>query len=284
MKRGLGKGLDALLGENSSAMLSESGKSNSVEFVRVNEIEPNTRQPRKRFDEEGLAELSDSIKKHGIVQPIIVRREAGAYKIIAGERRWRASKKAGLKEIPVLIKEATERQLMEIALIENLQREDLNAIEEANAYKQLIDEYEMTHNDLADTIGKSRVEITNKMRLLKLPEHVLLQIENNEITAGHARALLSLDSDDEIIRMADMIKNRQLSVRQTENYVKSIKSKEVPLKKNRSISAEILDLQDRMMKFFETKVKIQTKKTGSKIVIECPNDETLNTIIEKLEV
>lgn len=284
MKRGLGKGLEALLGEGSSA-ISDSGLSQGVvELIRINEIEPNTNQPRKRFDENALNELAESIARHGIIQPIIVRRQDDVYKIIAGERRWRAAKKAGLKEIPVLKKEATDKQTMEIALIENLQREDLNAIEEANAYRELIIEFNMTHGDLAEVVGKSRVEITNKMRLLKLPEDVIEMIENTEISPGHARALLALDSDEEISKIAKIVSEKQLSVRQTEQMIKKIKSRDMPHVKNIPNVAEISDLQERLTKYFEAKVKIVQRKKGSKIIIDCHNDEALNSIIEKLEV
>ena len=205
MKRGLGKGLEALMGESTSSLINEDKSRNSIDLVKVNEIEPNINQPRKRFDDDSINELSESIKRHGIVQPIIVRLENGVFKIVAGERRWRAAKRAGLKEVPVLQKEVTDKQVMEIALIENIQREDLNVIEEANAFSQLIEEYNMTHNEIAEIIGKSRVDITNKLRLLKLPKNVIIKIENNEISAGHARALLSLDTEKEINDLAEEI-------------------------------------------------------------------------------
>jgi ParB family transcriptional regulator, chromosome partitioning protein len=285
MKKGLGKGLEALLGDTSPIETSEPKEMNGVDMIKITDIEPNINQPRKRFNEEGLKELTESIRKHGIVQPIIVRRDKNnAYKIIAGERRWRAAKSAGLKEVPVLVKEATDRQIMEIALIENLQREDLNVIEEANAYKQLINEYSMTHGDIAEIIGKSRVDITNKLRLLKLPGKVLELIENDEISAGHARALLSLDTDTEIESLADAVAAKQMSVRQTETQVKRIKNKENAEKRKDVDLAEITDLQNRMTKFFEVKVRIVTRKKGSKIIIDCPDDDALNTIVEKLEV
>jgi ParB family transcriptional regulator, chromosome partitioning protein len=285
MRKGLGKGLEALLGDTSPVGSAESEVLKGIDMIKITDIEPNINQPRKRFDEEGLRELTESIRKHGIVQPIIVRRDNNkTFKIIAGERRWRAAKSAGLKELPVLVKDATDRQIMEIALIENLQREDLNAIEEANAYRQLISEYSMTHGDIAEIIGKSRVDITNKLRLLKLPPKVLEMIENSEISAGHARALLSLDTDTEIEALAGAVAGKQLSVRQTETQVKRIKSKEAGEKKKNIDIAEAIDLQNRLTKFFEAKVRIVTRKKGSKIVIDCPDDEALNTIIEKLGV
>lgn len=284
MKRGLGKGLEALLGEGSSKISDTALSQGVVELVRINEIEPNSNQPRKRFDENALAELADSIARHGIIQPIIVRKHEDVYRIIAGERRWRAAKKAGLKEIPVLKKEATDKQTMEIALIENLQREDLNAIEEANAYRELIVDFNMTHGDLAEVVGKSRVEITNKMRLLKLPADVIEMIENADISAGHARALLALDSDEEISKTAKAVSEKQLNVRQTEQLIKKIKSRDTQHTKKITNIAEISDLQERLTKYFEAKVKIVQRKKGSKIIIDCHNDEALNSIIEKLEV
>jgi ParB family transcriptional regulator, chromosome partitioning protein len=284
MRKGLGKGLEALLGEISPEKSAETEVFKGIDIIKITDIEPNIDQPRKRFDEEGLRELTESIRKHGIVQPIIVRRDNNVYKIIAGERRWRAAKSAGLKEVPVVVRDATDRQIMEIALIENLQREDLNAVEEANAYKQLISEYSMTHGDIAEIIGKSRVDITNKLRLLKLPLKVLELIENNEISAGHARALLSLDTDAEIEALAGAVAGKQLSVRQTETQVKKIKNKEAGERKKSIDTAEAIDLQNRLTKFFEAKVRIVTRKKGSKIVIDCTDDEALNTIIEKLGV
>lgn len=189
-KGGLGRGLDSLFNENAA-------DSGSVVNVRLTDIEPNRNQPRKIFDEEALQELADSISKHGLIQPIVVRPEAnGTYRIIAGERRWRACRMAGLSEVPVAIKEIDDRQLCEMALIENLQREDLNAVEEAKGYKALMDTYGLTQEQVAESVGKSRSAIANTLRLLNLNDNELEALENNKITAGHARVLITVEDSD----------------------------------------------------------------------------------------
>ena len=219
-KGGLGRGLDALFNENAT-------DSEGAVAVKLTEIEPNKNQPRKDFDEEALMELAESIAKHGLIQPIVVRpTTGGTYKIIAGERRWRACRMAGLDSVPVIIKEVDDKALMELALIENLQREDLNAVEEALGYRSLIDTYGLTQEQVAEQMGKSRVAVTNTLRLLNLKENELDLLRNGVISAGHARALLSCDDDDlrrEMLRMA----KEGASVRQLESMAKSFKTGKV---------------------------------------------------------
>lgn len=214
-KGGLGKGLDALFMDNETA---DSG----VMTLRLSEIEPNRDQPRKTFQEQALNELADSIREHGVLQPLLVRPLAtGNYQLVAGERRWRASRMAGLTEVPVVIREMDEVQAMEIALIENLQREDLNAIEEAQGYRQLLERYSMTQEQIAKRVGKSRPAVANALRLLNLPDAVLEMVETGEVSPGHARALLSFDDADQILEIAQKIKKGRYSVRDIEKMSKN---------------------------------------------------------------
>ncbi len=215
-KGGLGKGLDALFIDNSIE-----GENGSPLTLKIHEIEPNRDQPRKDFDEDALAELADSIAEHGIIQPLLVRPMTdGGYQIIAGERRWRAARMAGLTEVPVLVKEITESEIMELALVENLQREDLNPIEEAEGLQSLMENYGMTQEQAAKRVGKSRPAVANATRLLLLPEKVLEMVKASTLTAGHARALLALSDDDKIKELAAEIVKKDLSVRDTERLVK----------------------------------------------------------------
>ena len=227
-KGGLGKGLDALWVDN----LTEPEYKGSVS-VKIHEIEPNSAQPRKTFDEEGLRELADSISEHGIIQPIIVRvRPDGGYQIIAGERRWRAARMAGLTEIPVLVRDISESEMMELALVENLQREDLNPIEEAEGLKSLIENYGLTQEEAAKKVGKSRPAVANTMRLLALPGIVLEQVKSGKLTAGHAKALLSLNDEEKVLFLANDIIEKGYSVRDTERIVKLQQKEKKEKKKN----------------------------------------------------
>ena len=227
-KGGLGKGLDALWVDN----LTEQEYKGSVS-VKIHEIEPNSAQPRKTFDEEGLRELADSIAEHGIIQPIIVRvRPDGGYQIIAGERRWRAARMAGLTEIPVLVRDINEREMMELALVENLQREDLNPIEEAEGLKALIENYGLTQEEAAKKVGKSRPAVANSMRLLALPGIVLEQVKSGKLSAGHAKALLSLNDEEKVLLIANDIIEKGYSVRDTERIVKLQQKEKKERKKN----------------------------------------------------
>lgn len=216
-KGGLGTGLDALFQDNSPI---ESEK--SIITLSVNEVEPNREQPRKKFDEKALSELSKSIEKNGVIQPVLVRPSAGgAYQIVAGERRWRAARMAGLAEIPVVIREMSDEDAAVFALIENLQREDLNPVEEAEGIRSLIEEFGMTQEEAADRVGKSRTAVTNTLRLLKLPQNILSMVSNGSITAGHARALISLEDEGEMLRIANAVIDNGLTVRDVEKTVKS---------------------------------------------------------------
>lgn len=224
-KGGLGKGLDALFVENTS----ENG--NSALMLKVSEIEPNRSQPRKSFDQSALEELADSLREVGVIQPLIVRPIAsGGYQIVAGERRWRASQMAGLTEVPAVVRDLTDREVAEIALIENLQREDLDAIEEAEGYQHLIDEYNMTQEQVAVRVGKSRPAISNSMRLLELPDSIVQMVKRGDLSAGHARTLLSLDSDEDMVRIGNIAVRKGMSVRELEKTVKN--EKKAPSKKS----------------------------------------------------
>lgn len=223
IKKGLGKGLDALFLDNST----QTGSPGS-EIIRINEIEPNRNQPRKAFEDEPLQQLADSIREHGLIQPLIVRPlKAGGYQIIAGERRWRASRMAGLSEIPVIVMDIDDEKTMALALIENLQREDLNAIEEARGYRDLMDTYNMTQADVSKSIGKSRSAIANTLRLLNLPDMVLDYVKSGELSSGHARALLSIDDQEQILAIAQKAVKEGLSVRELERLMKTISTAEV---------------------------------------------------------
>lgn len=227
-KGGLGRGLDALFADNS---LEEISPSSAVK-LKINEIEPNREQPRKEFDEKALSELAESIAKHGVIQPLLVRPLSdGSYQLVAGERRWRASRLAGLTEVPVVIKELSDSEAMEIALVENLQREDLNPIEEAQGLKLLIDTYGLTQEECASRVGKSRPAIANTLRLLALPKAVLELIKSGKLSSGHARALLSLTDEKKITELANEIISKGLSVRETERAVRLLLKGETKIEK-----------------------------------------------------
>ena len=224
--KGLGKGLDVLIQANDEVLETiapQEIKKTGETILKINDIEPNREQPRKVFNEDALEELSESIKEHGIIQPLLVQKEKDYYKIIAGERRWRAAKKAGLKEVPVIIKDYTEQQIVEISLIENIQREDLNPIEEAMAYKKLSEEFKLKQDEVAERVSKSRVAITNSMRLLKLDERVQGLLIEDMISTGHARALLAITDKEEQYNMAMRIFDEKISVRETEKMVQAYK-------------------------------------------------------------
>lgn len=274
---GLGKGLDLLIpGAEPKEVEKES------QFLKTSQIEPNKDQPRKKFDEEAIEELANSIRQYGIIQPIIVCKKDDYYQIIAGERRWRAAKKAGLREVPVVIKEYTDKEIAEISLIENIQREDLNPIEEAQSYRQLIDEYHLTQEDLAERIAKSRTEIANKMRLLKLPNEVQQMLAAGTLSAGHARALLALDTKKDQLKAAEIVLERSLSVRQTEDLVKKMKTpkKSKTAKKEKDEYAFVYkDLEKKLSDRLGTKVTINRKeKDKGKIEISYYSEEELDRL------
>lgn len=278
-KSGLGKGIDALFSEN---ILED--KNGGVSLVRLSDIEPNRNQPRKRFDKEKLDELAISIKEHGIISPLIVTElEKGRYKIIAGERRWRAARIAGITEVPVIVKEYTDKEIMEIALIENLQREDLNIIEVAKGYKQLIEDFSLTQEQLAERMGKSRSAVTNILRILTLPEEVIKLLEQNKISFGHARALAGIESKKILINIAKETAEKGLSVRDVEKLVSKISSPEREIiKKEKDIHLKALE--EKISKELSRKIKISQGKNKGKIEIEYYSDEDLENIIKMLSM
>ena len=286
MKKGLGRGLDSIFADN---YIEVAASNKGVETLRISQIEPKADQPRKYFDEEALIELSDSIKTHGLLQPIIVRESTqGYYQIIAGERRWRASKLAGLTEIPVIIMQADALEAAEIAIIENIQRQDLNAYEEAAAYSSLMEQYGLTQEEVAEKVGKSRSAVANTMRLLDLPEDVLEMLKTGDISAGHARALLGLKNKDAIVDTAEQILVRSLSVRDTEALVKKLnkefeKGEEPEAEESDEIAVDyIKDLEKRAMHITGKRVKIKTKGKVSTVEIDFYGNDDLEDILVKL--
>ena len=301
-RKGLGKGIDSLIPDTGSSK----GKVNSEKkpvvkevikevikevkvpadtMMKISDIEPNREQPRKNFDKEALEELADSIRQFGIIQPIVVQKKDDYYEIIAGERRWRAAKLAKVKEVPVVIKEYTKQEVMEIALIENIQRKDLNPIEEALAYKSLIDEYHLKQDELAKRVSKSRAAIANAMRLLKLTDEVQNMLINDDIYMGHARALLALDQEDLQLEAAKVVIEKGLSVRDTEKLVKSILNpKQVKLPIPSSEEAVYESIATKLREKLGTKVSINHKKGGKgKIEIEYYSKEEFERILEMFD-
>lgn len=289
---GLGKGLDSLIPDNKKALEREK----KVEVVEkivekpveiklgINEIEPNRDQPRKKFNEESLQELADSIRQFGVLQPLIVQEREDYYEIIAGERRWRAAKLAGLKEVPVVIRKMSEQEIVEISLIENIQRENLNPIEEAEAYRRLLTEFHLKQEEVAERVAKSRTAVTNSMRLLKLDERVQQMVIEGMLSTGHARALLSVEDPEIQFQMANKVYNEKLSVRDVEKLVKRI-GKTKPVKKERNFQQDAVykDLEERMKASLGTKVSISRKddKKG-KIEIEYYSMEELERLMDIL--
>lgn len=301
-RKGLGKGIDSLIPDTGSAKGKTSTNSKPVvkevvkevikevkvpadTMMKISDIEPNREQPRKSFDKEALEELADSIRQFGIIQPIVVQKKDDYYEIIAGERRWRAAKLAKIKEVPVVIKEYTKQEVMEIALIENIQRKDLNPIEEALAYKSLIDEYHLKQDELAKRVSKSRAAIANAMRLLRLTDEIQNMLVNDEISMGHARALLALDQEDLQLEAAKVVIEKGLSVRDTEKLVKSILNpKQVKLPIPSSDDAVYESIATKLREKLGTKVSINHKKGGKgKIEIEYYSKEEFERILEMFD-
>ena len=276
----LGKGLGALLPEFGQA------ESKAFLYCGIEEIIPNRSQPRKHFDESKLQELAESIKEKGILEPLIVRKTNQGYELIVGERRWRAAQKAGLKEVPVVVKEAEGREALEISLIENLQREDLNPIEAAEAFKHLIEEFKISQEDLSKRIGKDRTTIANTLRLLKLPIEIRNQLLQNRITSGHARAILSLESKEKQKELCALIIKKGLSVREAEALAKrwSEKPKKsiTAVKKKGDLESQLNSLQDSLRKYLGTKVQINRKGNRGKIEIEYYSNQDLERIVEAI--
>lgn len=274
---GLGKGLDALFANN----IEEIRDNEVIEKLKITEVEPNRNQPRKNFDEEALDELAESIKRYGVIQPIIVVKKEDYYEIVAGERRWRASKKAGLKEIPAIVREGDERKNKEIALIENVQREDLNAYEKALGIKELMDEYGLTQQEVAEILGKSRSGIANTVRILNLDERVLELVKEGKLQEGHARTLLAIEDKDKQYKMAiKMIENGTTTVR---DFEKNISNKKDEKKKDKKYEAILADIENSFQGFFGSKVKLEPGKRKGKIVIEYTSNEDLERILELIK-
>ncbi|MBD5542150.1 MAG: ParB/RepB/Spo0J family partition protein [Lachnospiraceae bacterium] len=290
--RGLGKGLDALIPVSSdvkgnkksnTALEKEKG---SETLVKITMVEPNREQPRKTFDEEALNELAESIKQFGLLQPILVQDRKSYYEIIAGERRWRAAKLAGLKEVPVIIKDLTDQEIVEISLIENIQRENLNPIEEALAYKKLLNEFHLKQEEVAERVSKSRTAVTNSMRLLKLEEEVQKMVVEELITTGHARALLGIEDGEQQIACAQKIVDEKLSVRDIEKLVKNMNKpvKEKKVSKERNTDFIYQDIEEKLKLSLGTKVSVSAKENGAgKIEIEFYSSDDLERLLEILK-
>ena len=291
-KSGLGKGLDTMF-----PVYPSKGKITKEETVKqvsekkgetklnINEVEPNREQPRKKFDEDSLLELSESIKQFGILQPLLVQKREDYYEIIAGERRWRAAKLAGLKEIPVIIKDFTDQQIVEISLIENIQREDLNPIEEALAYKRLLTEFQLKQDEVAERVSKSRTAVTNSLRLLKLDDRVQQMLIDDMITTGHARALLAVEDGELQWKLAMQIFDEKLSVRDVEKMMKSLQKekKETPKKQNTAYDLVYRDMEEKMKAILGTKVVVNHKTDNKgKIEIEYYSNDELERIYDML--
>lgn len=291
-KSGLGKGLDILFVDNNT------DENRGSILLKISEIEPNKNQPRKDFEQDAIAELAQSIREHGIIQPLLVRPlTTGTYQIVAGERRWRASRMAGLTEVPVIVRELSDEQTMELALIENLQRQDLNAIEEALGYRTLIDEYKMTQEQVAIRVGKSRPVVANALRLLALPQGILTNVRKGVLTSGHARALLSIEDKQQMVQTADRIVKEGLSVREIEQLGKKIKLEKQQSQLPPQSSMQISDVNKRIWDNSETfykemelalaqelsrKVKINVGTTKGSIEIEFYNESELGELASRL--
>lgn len=291
--RGLGKGLDSLIPVGSSEGKTKIGINSAPaveekpdKMVKITMVEPNRDQPRHKFDEAALNELADSIKQYGIISPIIVQDRKDHYEIIAGERRWRAAKIAGLKEIPVIIKNFTEQEIVEISLIENIQRENLNPIEEALAYKRLLTEFNLKQEEVAERVSKSRTAVTNSMRLLKLADEVQQMIIDEKITTGHARALITIEDTEKQIEIAKKVVDEKLSVRDIEKLVKDLNKSKKEKKAAKQIKNEFIyqDIEEKLKQSFGTKVSVTAKEDGSgKIEIDFYSSDDLDRILDLLK-
>lgn len=291
--RGLGKGLDSLIPVGSSEGKTKIGINSAPaveekpdKMVKITMVEPNRDQPRHKFDESALNELADSIKQYGIISPIIVQDRKDHYEIIAGERRWRAAKIAGLKEIPVIIKNFTEQEIVEISLIENIQRENLNPIEEALAYKRLLTEFNLKQEEVAERVSKSRTAVTNSMRLLKLADEVQQMIIDEKITTGHARALITIEDTEKQIEIAKKVVDEKLSVRDIEKLVKDLNKPKKEKKAAKQIKNEFIyqDIEEKLKQSFGTKVSVTAKEDGSgKIEIDFYSSDDLDRILDLLK-
>ncbi|HIZ73743.1 MAG TPA: ParB/RepB/Spo0J family partition protein [Candidatus Mediterraneibacter stercoravium] len=294
-RNGLGKGLDSLIPNKNDKVAKASVKTEELRkktdeipsktgeiMVKINQVEPNRDQPRKDFDEDALMELADSIKQFGILQPLIVQKKNDYYEIIAGERRWRAAKIAGVKEVPIIVKEFSDQEIVEISLIENIQRENLNPIEEAMAYKRLLEEFNLKQDEVAERVSKSRTAVTNSMRLLKLSPRVQQMIVDDMISTGHARALLAIDDEEQQFILANRIFDEKLSVREIEKIVKDLKNPKKEIKKTKIEYTFVYEnIEEQMKNIIGTKVSVNPKANGKgKIEIEYYSEEELERIYD----
>lgn len=294
--KGLGKGLDALIPENSARKNAKTEVEKQVVIekvikkeevmVKISEVEPNRNQPRKNFDEDALLELSESIKQFGIIQPLVVQKRKDYYEIIAGERRWRAAKMAGLKEVPVIIKDYTDQEIVEISLIENIQREDLNPIEEAQAFKRLLTEFHLKQDEVAEKVSKSRTAVTNSMRLLKLDERVQQMVIDDMLSTGHARALLATDDKEQQYSLANKIFEEKMSVREVEHMMQALQKPKTEKKRKEEVPNKFIyeDIEEKLKNILGTKVSVNHKKNNKgKIEIEYYSNEELERLLELFE-
>ena len=294
--KGLGKGLDALIPESSARKNAKTEVEKQVVIekvikkeevmVKISEVEPNRNQPRKNFDEDALLELSESIKQFGIIQPLVVQKRKDYYEIIAGERRWRAAKMAGLKEVPVIIKDYTDQEIVEISLIENIQREDLNPIEEAQAFKRLLTEFHLKQDEVAEKVSKSRTAVTNSMRLLKLDERVQQMVIDDMLSTGHARALLTTDDKEQQYSLANKIFEEKMSVREVEHMMQALQKPKTEKKRKEEVPNKFIyeDVEEKLENILGTKVSVNHKKNNKgKIEIEYYSNEELERLLELFE-
>ena len=276
-KRALGRGIGSLIPTAETEVAKD-----SIRTLSVTAIQPNPHQPRTTvLDEEKLAELAASIEKHGLIQPLIVTEQKGQFYLIAGERRWRAAQIAGLEEVPVVVKEATPQDMLELAIIENVQRADLNALEEAYAYQQLVEDFGMTQEEVAESVGKARSTVANLLRLLTLPQNIQQAVIDGDISGAHARALLPLPTPEMQTNAMKQVKELSLSVRQTERLVKNLMATEKPKAKPRkTLPPELIDLQNQFEQSLGTRVNITKKRKGGQVIIDYYSDEELQTIYD----
>ena len=294
--KGLGKGLDALIPESSARKNAKTEVEKQVVIekvikkeevmVKISEVEPNRNQPKKNFDEDALLKLSESIKQFGIIQPLVVQKRKDYYEIIAGERRWRAAKMAGLKEVPVIIKDYTDQEIVEISLIENIQREDLNPIEEAQAFKRLLTEFHLKQDEVAEKVSKSRTAVTNSMRLLKLDERVQQMVIDDMLSTGHARALLATDDKEQQYSLANKIFEEKMSVREVEHMMQALQKPKTEKKRKEEVPNKFIyeDVEEKLKNILGTKVSVNHKKNNKgKIEIEYYSNEELERLLELFE-
>jgi len=282
--KGLGRGLEALMGEAAIGIREKDGKGSGIEYIDINNIKPNRNQPRKVFSEEKIIELADSIKEHGVIQPLIVRAADSGYELVAGERRWRAARTAGLKEVPCILRELTEEENMLLAVVENMQREDLNPIEEAEGLGNMIEAFGLTQEQISKSVGKSRPYITNALRLLKLPDEIKEKISSGKISQGHGRVLLTVSDRKKQVDLADRIVKEELSVRVTEALAEGKKEQyKKPKTRRMTKNPDVLQIERELKDALGTKVSINMTGKKGRIEIEYYSKEELERLIDILK-